>query len=193
MDKVNELKNELAQLEGRPLEPAPVAPDNTARVKGVFDHLLFESSEERQREVEAANLARKTCCECFRVQTVIAAVCELCGAVPVLWLPAAEFPENRELDGLRELAAEASIERLEIALRSGWCSARPERERVARNLLAARLRQHDAEQSYKERKELEPVPQRSMADQVRAATKFCDIQIARIDEQIAALKTETGG
>jgi hypothetical protein len=60
--------------------------------------------------------------------------------------------------------------------------------------LAARLRQRDAEQAQTLRAEVVPEPeQRSMADQVRDASRYYDLQIEKLDRQLAALKAGTGG
>src|ERR1041385_4072577 len=144
MSNLHELKKEIAELEAQaarvqeqavPVTPAPV-PEPAPVRSGVFDDLLAAESRDRQdrQKADAMNAKFKSCCDCYFTQPLIETACSLCGVVPILWLPATEYPENRELDGLREMAAEFTVEQLGIALRSGWCANRPERERAARNI-----------------------------------------------------------
>jgi hypothetical protein len=205
LPNLHELKKQIEELEAQassqkiqePVPSVPIQPE--LRISPLEQLLadeqkrwLAENSPAAKRErADAANRVSRTCSECYCVQPVINNVCSLCGAEPLIWLPAVEFPENAELDHLRKVAAEATVEELKLRLRSGWCSSSPERERVARNLLAARLRQRDAEQEQKLRAEIVPEPeQRSMADQVRDASRYCDMQIEKLDRQLAALKAE---
>lgn len=206
MPNLHELKKQIEELEAQASaqkiqEPVPSVPVQPELRVSLLEQLLAdeqkrwlaENSPAAKRErADDANRVSKTCCECYCVQPVINNVCSLCGAEPFIWLPAAEYPENAEMDHLRKMAAEATVEELKLRLRSGWCSSSPERERVARNLLAARLRQRDAEQAHKERVEANPQPknERISAEQVKCAMAWCDIEIARIDQEIAALKAE---
>ncbi len=99
------------------------------------------------QDVIDANNAFKTCCECFFVQPIGTYCCALCGIVPFYWMAAKEYPANPEMDDLRKLASEATVERLEELLKSNWAGHTPERERVTLNLLAVRLRQREQQEA----------------------------------------------
>ena len=213
MGNLIDLKKEVAELEAQAAmaqqpvveEQAPVEtpPTNTA-VTGAFDNLLAkhdERAQQDQRERAAhANQVSKTCGECYFVQQMVQNACELCGTVPLTWLPAAEYPENRELDGLRTMAAEYTIEQLTIALRSGWCANRPERQRAAENILAARIRLRDVQEVREKvaaatkaydhessrRSELPP------KEKVRELATVYERQAAEIRRQLDALKETVG-
>jgi hypothetical protein len=193
--EIDELKQELERLDGKP--PAPVEAPAPLR-SGVFDAVLAAESRDQQerQKADAMNAKFKTCCDCYRVQPIIQAFCELCGIVPLMWLPATEYPENRELDGLRQMAAEFTVEQLKIALRAGWCSNRPERERVARNILAARIRQRDIQEvrdsvsaataAYDEQNKRQPeLPPK---EKVRWLSAVYEQQSQEIQRQLAALQ-----
>ncbi len=195
IEKIDQLKDELALLEGKK-SPAPV-PEPAPVRSGVFDALLAAENRDRQerQKADAMNAKFKSCCDCYFTQPVIETVCSLCGTIPLMWLPATERPENRELDGLRTMAAEYSIEQLGVALRSGWCSNRPERERVAKNILAARIRQRDinevrnkvsaATKEYEEQSKRQPeVAPRQRA---RELSSVYDRQLAAVRERMAEL------
>lgn len=197
--EIDELKKELAELEGK-TEQVQAVPEAQSAAS-VFDSLLAGYRERQEREArenaEAKNATLKSCGDCYFVQPVIQATCELCGAVPLTWLPAAEYPENRELDSLRTMATEYTIEQLNIALRSGWCSNRPERERVARNILAARIRLRDI-QEVREKvaaatkaydQESSRQPELPPKEKVRELTAVYDRQAAEIRRQIEALES----
>ena len=143
-----------------------------------------------QEQADATNQANKTCCECYFVQPVINAVCSLCGEVPVTWLPAKEYPANLELDNLREMAASATIEQLQNASRSGWCD-RPERERVIKNLLSARIWRRD--DGHKRLVTPQPEPLHGdISSQVKSSIRLCEIREAEIARELAELRAKSG-
>jgi hypothetical protein len=147
------------------------------------------SERDRREQADAANLSNKTCCECYRVQPVVNAVCSLCGAVPFDWMAAKEYPANLELDNLRNMAEHATIEQLSHPRLAEWSTERPERERVVKNLLAARLRQSEGQQRQIERKPVPPAV--GVTDhQVKSAIRYCELQTAKLDQEIAALDQE---
>jgi hypothetical protein len=198
LEQIDSLKKELAAIEGQPVpEAVPVEPTEEERiaeiVQGVKDYLA-KSFQEMERDepakVAAANQKSKTCCECYFVQPLINAVCELCGAEPFTWMQAKEHPANRELDSLRE-AAKAPVDRLQTMLRSGWCSERPERERVVKNILAARLRQRDLQQHQAEIKPLPP--EVGVTDHmIQSAIKYWDRKVAKLDAELEELNRQSG-
>jgi hypothetical protein len=151
----------------------------------------LESERDRREQADAANLSNKTCCECYRVQPVINAVCSSCGAVPFDWMPAKEYPANLELDNLRNMAQHATVEQLSEIRLVEWSTERPERERVVKNLLAARLWQRDGQQRQAELKPLPPAV--GVTDEmVQAAIRHNELQVAKIDEQLKEMDAQTG-
>jgi hypothetical protein len=149
------------------------------------------SERDRREQADAANLSNKTCCECYFVQPMVNAVCSLCGAVPFDWMPAKEYPANLELDNLRNMAEHATVEQLSQPRLAEWSIERPERERVIKNLLAARLRQSDQQQRQIERKP--PPAYVGVTDRmVQAAIRHNELQVAKIDEQLAELNAQIG-
>jgi hypothetical protein len=209
MSNLHDLKKEIAELEAQaakvqdqamPVTPAPVPEPAPVRT-GVFDDLLAAENRDRQerQKADAMNAKFKSCGDCYFVQPITQNACELCGAVP-LWLAATECPENRERDGLRTMAAEYTIEQLGAAMRSGWCSNRPERERVAKNILAARIRQRDIQEvrnrvaaavntfdQEDKRREILPPKER-----VRELATVYERQAAEIRQQLAELQKTMG-
>jgi hypothetical protein len=144
------------------------------------------SDRDRREQADAANLVSKTCSECYLVQPMVNAVCELCGAVPFDWMPAKEYPANLELDNLRNMAEHATIEQLSQPRLVEWSTERPERERIVKNLLAARLRQRDGQQRQIERKPVSPAV--GVTDEsVRSAIRYCELQTAKFDAELAEI------
>jgi hypothetical protein len=199
---IRALQEELQALQPNQPKTEPVAPvteqdhiaEQVAGLKAMFAKMVQDLDRDEPAKVAADNLVSKTCTECYFVQPLINAVCELCGAVPFTWMPAREHPANQELDSLRD-GAKAPIDRLQNMLRSGWCSERPERERVVKNLLAAQLRQSEGQQRQIECKPVPPevgVTDRMVQAAIRCVelrNEKLDLELEEIDREIAKNKT----
>jgi hypothetical protein len=180
----------ILTLQGQPVELTQeehIAAE-VAGLKALFAKMVRDLDHDEPARVAADNLVLKTCCDCYSVQPVINAVCELCGSVPITWVPAREYPANRELDNLHD-AAKAPIDRVQTMLRSGWCAERPERERVVKNILEARLRQRDQHKKLVAPK-VTPTT-RDISSQVQSAIRLCDLQLAKINQEIEDRNRET--
>jgi hypothetical protein len=195
--KIDSLKKELATIEGQP-EAVPVEltqeehiAAEVAGLKALFAKMVRDLDHDEPARVAADNLVLKTCCDCYSVQPVINAVCELCGSVPITWMPAREYPANRESDNLHD-AAKAPIDRVQTMLRSGWCAERPERERVVKNILEARLRQRDDQQKRFAAPKVTPATREDISGKVRSAIRLCDIREAKIAKELEELRAKSG-
>jgi hypothetical protein len=100
--------------------------------------------------------------------------------------PATEYPEDLESDNLRNIADHATVEQLNQPRMAEWCAERPERERVVKNILAARLRQSEGTPPQPK-----PEPVQGITDSmVKAAIRHNELQLAKLDEELAKVDQE---
>jgi hypothetical protein len=194
LGRLNELKEEIAELEAKakaqqnPLgsaeQAAPAATDDLEQVKRVFNAILGMDQAQERHAVEDQSMG--VCGACFRLQSRANTVCELCGG-SAGWLVPSEARKNAESDMFIRMASDYSVEQLRIALQSGWTTT-PQRERVARKLLASRearlASQHQDRQTECDPED-SPRPMDSI-DLGRVATGY-DRQLAEIDAKLEAL------
>ncbi len=185
MARLDELKREVAELEAKtqqPTEeqpPASLLPEseegNRAMIRRIFSDMLgWDGEKERERQAaEDANM--RVCSSCFLIQTKANATCELCGSTG--WLVPSKTRSYPERALFINMASNYSVERLRVALYSGWATT-PERERVARLLFSSREAKLNPRPAVEPRAELAPLD----TDKIDF-----DGLLKRCDREIAAL------
>jgi ferredoxin-thioredoxin reductase catalytic subunit len=207
MPTLHELKKQVKELEAQAQATEQAAQKTTVEtvpeddsiekmvkgIKGIFDQYVQESG----RRLVDKNTVSKCCPECYLTQAIENDVCCLCGATPKAWLLA----EDAEPDGpgraayeerrmFKSMATNSTIEGLKIALRSGWART-PEREAFAAKILELRLREKmQVEQPTVEEK---PKPAEvGITDyMVKSAIKYCELQVKKLDEELAELNRQS--
>jgi hypothetical protein len=124
----------ILRLQESNQEAAPPAESDEEQVRRIFANILgLDGAEERHR-IEDQTM--QVCASCFRLQPRTNTACELCSDAAG-WLVPSQARKNAESDMFIRMACDYSVEQLRISLQSGWART-PERERVARLLLASR-------------------------------------------------------
>jgi hypothetical protein len=204
LEQIETLKKELAAIEGQPV-PVPVElteQDRTAAyIAGLKDYFAqMLSHEERQPAlVEATNGISKCCPVCYLTQAIANQACKLCGATPESWLLAEDdepTPAGKaaydERGMFKRMAANATVEDLKTALRSGWATT-PAREEFAGRLLELREAQNIRAEQPKAAVETKPVPVQGITDQqVKSAIRLCDLQLEKIEQEREELRAKSG-
>lgn len=185
MKSPEELRKELAVLEGQPQPDTPAQPDDKS-IRGIFDHLICQSDEQSRQRQEKEDRTMKVCSNCFRLQDQENITCELCDASPEWRVPSA-VRRNDEQAKFLSLAENTTVEELRNALRSAWCSNN-ERQRVTRLLLSLR-------EAQKTEKLVEQIVEDSVVENasdidLSKVAAYYDYQIAKIEEQQRQLKQQ---
>jgi hypothetical protein len=195
LEQINSLKAELAAIEGQPItETAVGEQDRIAEqvqgLKAMFDRMVQGDPQQPNK-----NTISKCCADCYLTQAIENDFCTLCGSTAKAWLLAedeepdaagrAAYDERRMF---KRMAAASSVQDLKIALRSGWART-PERQEFATRLLE--LRQAQKTRSEQPKVVEVPEPAQGITDEsVRSAIRFCELQTAKLDQEIAKIDQE---
>jgi hypothetical protein len=148
-------------------------------IRNIFKAMLgWDGEEERKRQAaEDANM--HVCSSCFLIQTKANTTCELCGSTNG-WLVPSKARSDPERALFLNMASNYTIERLRVALYSGWATT-PERERVARLLFSSREAKLNPRPVVESN--AEPAPVDATEIDFDGLLKRCDREIAAITGQ----------